>query len=159
MCIRDRSKFINTIECCINEVYHDAIEVTPYEAQHGRKPNRVWERFIKGNAESKDESVDIHQIFVRIKQKRERHAKRVNETCKLTKFQLGDLVLVRTHYQSDATQRKFEKFCELYAGPFKIKEVLGESTNVLVDCYNENKIRGKFNTRQLKPYYLSLIHI
>ena len=41
------SKFINTIECCINEVYHDTIEVTPYEAHHGRKPNRVWENFLK----------------------------------------------------------------------------------------------------------------
>ena len=97
--------------------------------------------------------MDSHQIFVRIKQKRERHAKQVNEACKMTKFRLGDLVLVRTHYQSDAMQKRIEKFCELYTGPFKIKDVLGESTYVLVDCHNENKIRGKFNIRQLKPYY------
>ena len=120
------SKFINTIECCINEVYHETIEVTPYEAHHGRKPSRVWEKFIKENCDTKEETVDSHQIFVRIKRKRERHAKRVNEANKMTRFQVGDLVLVRTHYQSDAMQRRIEKFCELYTGPFKIKDIVGD---------------------------------
>ena len=62
--------------------------------------------------------------------------------------------MVRPHYQSDAIQRRIEKFCELYTGPFRIKDVVGESTYVLVDRCDENKTRGKFNVRLLKPYYV-----
>ena len=76
----------------------------------------------------------------------------MNESNKTTKFEIGDLVLIRTYTQSDATQKRIEKFCELFSGPFKISQILGESTYVLVDCRDESKIRGKFNIRQLKKY-------
>ena len=36
----------------------------------------------------------------------------------------------------------------------KVKDVVGESTYVLVDSCDENKTHGKFNVRQLKPYYV-----
>ena len=88
-----------------------------------------------------------------MKQKREKHAKKINEASKTTKFQIGDLLLIRTYYQSDAVQRKIEKFCKLYSGPYKVWQILGESTYTLVECHDERKIRGKFNIRQLKLYH------
>ena len=71
---------------------------------------------------------------------------------KMTKFAIGDKVLIRTYYQSDATMKKIDKFFELYAGPYKINRILGDATYELVDCDN-NKVRGKFNIRQIKKYY------
>ena len=50
-------------------------------------------------------------------------------------------------------QKKIDKFCELYCGPYKVKQVLGEATYILVECSDEQKVRGKFNIRQLKAYH------
>ena len=146
------SRFITTIEICINETYHDTIELTPYEAQFGRRPTRIWEKYI--NQEVSGDSIpDDHQIFVKMKMKREKHANKMNEANKTTKFKIGDLVLIRTYCQSDAVQRKIDKICELYSGPYKVKQVLGKATYILVECSDEQKVRGKFNIRQLKRYY------
>ena len=49
--------------------------------------------------------------------------------------------------------KKIDKFFELYAGPYKINRILGDATYELVDCNNDNKVRGKFNIRQIKKYY------
>ena len=123
-----------------------------YEAQFGRRPGLIWEKYL--NQEIHEHSItNNHQIFVKMKLKREKHAKKVNEDNKITKFKRGDLVLVRTYCQSDAMQKKTDKFCELYCGPYKVKQVLGEATYILVECSDEQKIRGKFNIRQLKAYH------
>ena len=124
------SRFIATIDSCINETYHDTIELTPYDAQFGRRPARIWEKYL--NPEVHEHRItDNHQIFVKMKMKREKHAKKMNEDNKITKFKTGNLVLVRTHCQSDAMQKKIDKFCELYCGPYKVKQVLGEATYIL----------------------------
>ena len=137
MCIRDRT-----------------IEVTPYEAQLGKKPTRVWEKYI-----NKDvllvKGVDHNQIFIKMKEKREKQAKLCNETKTITRFNIGEKVLIRTYHQSDAVQKRIEKFCELYCGPYKVHQILGEATYLLVDCDDDKKLRGKFNARQLKKYYES----
>ena len=43
-----------------------------------------------------------NNIFVKIEEKREKHAKRCNKRRKITKFSIGDKVLVRTYHQSDS---------------------------------------------------------
>ena len=129
--IRRRSTFIATIESCINETYHDTIKLTPYETQFERRPTRVWERYI--NQEVSGDSIsDNHQIFIKINMKRVKHANKMNEANKTTKFKIGDLVLIRTYCQSYAVQRKIVKFCELYCGPYKVRQVLGEATYCLL---------------------------
>ena len=75
-----------------------------------------------------------NNIFVKIKEKREKHAKRCNENKKITKFSIGDKVLVRTYHQTDAMLRKIDKFFELFSGPYKINRIIGEATYELVDC-------------------------
>ena len=113
------SRYVKTIENCLNESYHETIEITPYEAHLGKKPIRIWEKYIDADI-TKDNQENKTEIFVKIRTKREKHAKRINESNKTTKFEIGDLVLIRTYTQSDATQKHIEKFCELFSGPFKI---------------------------------------
>ena len=96
---------------------------------------------------------DHNQIFVKMKEKREKQAKLCNETKTITKFKIGEKVLIRTYYQSDAIQKRIEKFCELYCGPYKVHRILGDATYLLVDCNGESKIRGKFNVKQMKKYH------
>ena len=40
------SRFVTTIESCINKTFYETIEITPYEAHMGRKPTRIWENYI-----------------------------------------------------------------------------------------------------------------
>ena len=49
--------------------------------------------------------------------------------------------------------KKIDKYFELYAGPYKINRVFGDATYELADCDNSNRIRGKFNVRQIKKYH------
>ena len=146
------SQYVRTIEACINEVYHETIEITPHEAHLGKRPTRAWGKCLD------KEVIDIKgsfnsNIFVKIKEKREKHAKRSNESKKITKFATGDKVLIRTYYQSDGTLKKIDKFFELFSGPYKVNRILGDATYELVDCDNNNKVRGKFNIWQIKKYY------
>ena len=93
-----------------------------------------------------------NNIFVKIKEKREKHAKRCNESKKITKFSIGDKVLVRTYHQSDAMLKKIDKFFELFSGPYKINRIIGEATYELVEC-DSGKVRGRFNIRRIKAYH------
>ena len=63
------SRFVTIIESCINETYHDTIELTPYEAQFGKKPTRVWEKYIDKDVFG-DRVSDKYEIFVKMKEKR-----------------------------------------------------------------------------------------
>lgn len=35
------AQYTQLIEACINETYHDTIEITPYEGQFGKKHNTI----------------------------------------------------------------------------------------------------------------------
>ena len=50
------------------------------------------------------------KIFVKIKEKREKQARLSNENKVITKFKIGEKVLIRTYYQSDAIQKRIDKF-------------------------------------------------
>ena len=45
-------------------------------------------------------------VFVKIKEKREKYAKRINDNKKITKFTIGDKVLIRSYHQSDEEDRQ-----------------------------------------------------
>ena len=107
------------IDSCINEVYHDTIEVTPYEAHLGKKPTRAWKKYLDQDIIGV-EKTDNSKIFMKIKKKREKQAKLINESKPITKFEVGEKVLIRTYYQSDAIQKKIDTFYELYSGPYRI---------------------------------------
>ena len=134
------------IETCINEVYHETIEITPHEAHLGKRPTRAWEKWLDKEVIDVKGSLNSN-VFVKIKEKVKKHAKRINDNKKITKFAIGDKLLIRTYHQSDAVMKKIDKFFELYAGPYKINRILGDATYELVDCNNDKKVRGKFNVR------------
>lgn len=56
---------------------------------------------------------DRRTIFQRIKEKGEKNVKKINERNKTTKFNLDELVLVKTYHISDASNRTTSKFCNL----------------------------------------------
>ena len=144
------AKYIRLVEECINGTYHHTIEITPHQAQWSQKPKRVWERFIDKELMKTEGGVNQREIYRRIKEKGEKRAKKHNEEVQL-KFNIGDKVLVKTNLLSDLSNKITAKFCELYGGPYVVKELKRGATYVLANPNNTESIRGVFNTRQLKP--------
>ena len=64
------SQYVKTIEACLNEVYHETIEVTPHEAHLGTRPTRAWEQCLDREIINIEGKLDSN-IFVKIKEKRD----------------------------------------------------------------------------------------
>ena len=100
-----------------------------------------------------NEKVDLSKIQLHIKEKGDKQAARINKSNKITKFKVGDKVLVRTYKLSDATQNIISKFCALYESPYVITRENRNATYLLQEDTGSNVVRGVFNARQLKPYH------
>ena len=85
--------YIKIIKACLNETYQDTIKITPHEAQFSTKPTRDWERYIDPIVINTDR-VDLSKLQLRIKEKGEREAARINKLNKITTFEVGDQVLI-----------------------------------------------------------------
>jgi transposase InsO family protein len=147
------AQYLKIIETCLNETVHETTQTTPYAAQFGEPPKREWRQYIDMEVIKEEPVIKQQDIFLRIKNKREREAHKFNQKHKITKFNVGDLVLVKAYHLSDAMNKIVSKFCELYEGPYRIRTVLSTSTYVLEHLNEPSKLRGTFNVRQMKPYY------
>ena len=144
--------YIKIIKACLHETYQDTIKITPHEAQFNTKPTRDWERYIDPIVINTDR-VELSRLQLRIKEKGERQAARINKLNKITEFEVGDNVLIRAHKLSDATKHIIAKFCALYEGPNVISRKVGSATYQLRDGMNSAVIRGVFNIIQIKKYH------
>ena len=100
MCIRDSTKwakYIRLVEKSINETYHDTIEMTPHQAHWGRKPKRVWEMYVDKELMKDERKVNPDELYQILKRKGEKRARKHNEGKMQLKFNIGDLVLIRTN--------------------------------------------------------------
>ena len=147
------ARHLKLIESCINESYHDTIGMTPFQAQYGEMPPRSWTRYLDKDIITDKQKVSTPDIYLRIKEKRQKRADRINEKNKLTTFELGDKVLLRANPMSDAINKIVAKFCDLYEGPYIVKKKIGKATYTLSYVEDQEKERGNFNIRQLKAYY------
>lgn len=145
------AKYIQAIEICLNETYHSTIEMSPIEAHFGKKPTREWTKFIDRSVISEPTTYKPEDIYLRIKEKRERHANKMNQR-ELTTFAIGDLVLVKTCPISDAMNKIIAKFCDLYEGPYRVAKQISKATYTLEYLDEKKGTRGNFNVRQLKQY-------
>lgn len=145
------SRQLKTIEALINESFHETIGMTPYQAHYGRVPIRSWTRYLDKDIFKLGEEDQSEKIYLRIKEKRQKEADKINQRVKLTEFDVGDKVLIKTNPISDAARNIVAKFCSLFAGPFVVHRKLGKATYELAGL--TGKPRGTFNVRQMKKYY------
>lgn len=144
---------LKLIEACINESYHETIETTPFQAHYGTPPPRSWTRYLDKDIIADAEDIDTTNLYLRIKEKRQKEADKINKKARVTEFEVGDKVLLRSNPLSDAINKIVSKFCHLYEGPLVITEKIGNATYTLAYPENTCQIRGRFNIRQLKKYY------
>ena len=92
----------------------------------------------------------IRKAYVKMKKRamaREKRRKRGNAEWNP---ELNQSVLVKTQPISDAVRGIISKFFHPFQGPYRISKVLGHSAYGL--RYEQGKVRGKFNKKQLKQY-------
>lgn len=147
------AKYINLVEACLNQTYHETIETTPYEIQCGQKPERDWRKYLDPEMIQEEPLVDKQDVYLRIKEKGTNRANKLNARNNIVKFNIGDLVLVKACQTSDAVNRVISKFCKLYNGPFRVQTKIGNATYMLEYVDKPGEVRGTFNVRQLKPYF------
>ena len=85
-------EWVEEIETILNESYHDTIEITLYEALLGKRPTRLWEKWIPQTLSNnnQDRSEIITMIRDKIITKGERRNERINKTKMGLTFQPGE---------------------------------------------------------------------
>ena len=82
-----------------------------------------------------NKKADLSRIHLHIKEKGRKQADRINKSKYLTKFKVGDQVLIRTYKPSDATQNIIAKCCAHYEGPYRVIKEIGSATHLLPVSY------------------------
>ena len=88
----------------------------------------------------------------RIKRKRGAQADKIHAKKYGTRYEVGDLVLVKSCNLSSASDNQIAKFLALYEGPYHIIEKKRPSTFVLRDITSQ-KLRRLFHVNNLKRYF------
>lgn len=81
----------------------------------------------------------------------ERRRLRHDQQGRVTKFVIGDRVLVRTHRLSSAIDKQIHKFFLLYQGPYVIVRVSSQTAYTVAEA-ETNRIIGTYNIIHLRRY-------
>lgn len=148
-----------------NSSFHEALQCSPFEVVTGVKPRsaKVWLP-SENDAETIKEMIERCQKFYGVDLKRleelrrrvraaivEGQAKYLDRANKLKvseKFNVGDLVLIKTHYLKTYEGRKWT---EKFEGPFKIAQVLTSGT-VKVTHVNKTGWEDIIHIAYIKKY-------
>nr|CAH7766642.1 unnamed protein product [Callosobruchus chinensis] len=117
----------------INRAIHDSTDFSPAELHRQTKlPNPLTEKIMFPGTDG--HKVDrVYVVSKRIRSRAE-HRKYVHERDgKFTEFQVGDLVLERTHRQSSVEDNVIKKFFHLYFGPAIVISKKGANSYELKD--------------------------
>ena len=91
-----------------------------------------------------------------IEDRREAHAERVNNNRHIVELVIGDIVMVRTAIQSDASTNKVAKLSYQVRGSFRIVQFTGRGSYLVRNLYRSNSPELKFMATDLYPLPHSL---
>lgn len=132
--------YVKPAEACLNETYHETIEVTAFEVQFGRRQERIWNIHVSENILKEiatNSTVNQNNIHLKIKRKRKNATKRVNDAAiTFSEFQEENV-----HHKSDAMLGVIAKFAEIYKGPYHSYHIqkIGDSNYVIGDNTKKEK--------------------
>ncbi|CAL8133199.1 unnamed protein product [Orchesella dallaii] len=134
---KDLKKFAFAINTAVNET----TQVTPALLNLGREIPVGFDRAIQKITKFEhQESIDelkklpeklaavIKAVRDNIKNAQEGHEKQQNKKRRDHKFQPGDLVMIKTHEQSNKAAKVIQKMIQRYRGPYKLGEQVNEVT-------------------------------
>lgn len=155
-CYDKHTRWVETlgfIEDCLNHSVHCTTEQKPHEIFFGRPLVSFIDELIdfptKRNFDHDKKIVLVRQNLLSKAEKRKlNHDKKIKPVT----YNVGDLVLVKSHELSNKIDKKIKKFFLLYYGPFVVTEVKMTNAYRLRELNNDRCV-GVFNTNQLKRYF------
>lgn len=151
-------KNISDIEKILNETYHSTLEMTPYEVQFNKLPERLWNQWLDqcvNTIESISEEQLRKLLNERLKEKGMQRAEKANKgKTQLKEFKVGDRVLIKSLNLSCKNKNRAAKLMPIFEGPFTITKKVQKFTYI-VSSENKGKsiVRGMFHVSHLKQYY------
>ena len=145
--------WINIIESCMNETYHETTQFTPIELHLNKKPKRAWENWLNFRQNSSKISYErkLKMAKDNISRKGKIRASKFDEAHRLTTLKEGDYVLVKAINELDPKHKILKKFLQIYEGPYEIIKEVRAGTYILWNPESKEE-RGMFHTQDLKIY-------
>jgi transposase InsO family protein len=147
------SKFIPEIENIINLTCHQTTGFSPYELHFGIKPVDKIRKLIQY-----PEAIGLEQE-VRVAIAKENIAKVIEDRKNAQKnpsnvsLEVGDEVLIRIPYLSNAASKTSHKLFHLFYGPYVIVKDYGNNSFQVAEKLDHSAIKGQYNRRHLRRYY------
>jgi hypothetical protein len=139
------------IETCHNNVPHETTGFSPFEILYGTSPEHFLNKYVKFPNQP---SINPHELHVKVKDALIHKGHLRNKRLKsrhVVSFDVGDQVLVKTHFLSDKSARRTSKFEELYSGPYIVNKAVGNNAYELKDP-DTDQIIGSQNVVNLKRF-------
>ncbi|KAJ8893030.1 hypothetical protein PR048_005611 [Dryococelus australis] len=150
--------FLPLVEVVMNHTVHVSTSLTPFEALTNYRSMLLDSRSIpqlpsmRDNGVSREEMQKEVQELVRARlySAAEEHKSKFKPS-KLSRFELGSLVLLKTNPISQLWANVTRKLFNLYEGPYEVCEVHKENCYGLRDCVTKGYV-GRYNVASLRRY-------
>ena len=108
--------YVKKVEEWLNCTTHESTGFTPYELIRGTRPPRILEQLFEYPPEGQvlDRNMRIRLANENLLTRGERRKQKHDAKGKWTKYEVGQLVLVKRHDLSSAQDREIKKFFLLY---------------------------------------------
>lgn len=153
-CQNKHTKWIECLELVntyLNQHYNEATGYTPVELFLQQKPIRFWSEIVPNSKIDLKYEEKLILAGRNTERKAEQRVKRHNIKYKMTRFQIGDQVLVKALNLPSSINAEMSKLFSIYRGPFCVNKIFNEVTYELIDI--DKNIVGNYHTELLKKYY------
>ncbi len=157
---RQWDRCISEFRYAINTAWQESTGLTPAEIALGHKLKGPLERLIRnppnpdhiayGTVERHRELIE--QVKEKTRQAQERQARYYNRRRKHESFEEGDLVWIRTHPLSRASDSYMAKLAPQWKGPAKVLKRLN-NVNYQVVMLDDSKHVETFHVEKMKKFY------
>ena len=144
--------YVSKIEDLLNITTHFSTECTPIELHFGKPVKDEILKFVEFPEPPK---IDHQYLISFARSNIEKNfavRKHSQKTYKVA-LKMGDLVLLRVRYLSNAIDKVTKKFFHLFEGPYRIEREIGQNAFALVDPNDNDAEKGIYNRANLRKYY------
>jgi len=126
---------------------------TPFDVTFADESCPEFENWVDHKRKLIEKLSGVYALARRnIEKAHESQARNYNKNKRVFSYNVGDLVLLRTHFKSDKEKRFTKKFAFKWEGPFRINRVFSNLVYGLCD-FESGEFAGKHSVKDIKPYF------